>query len=115
MERISSAQAHVLSLPKRSDLPAHIAQALFPNNIDDISPSDALEKPGPFLVGKSFKYRDSGTGHTMTCLVHDWGTSHLMGDWFEVSYGEEEEEPLRIMQSEMTELWEARVTVPARE
>ncbi|KAI9454601.1 hypothetical protein HD554DRAFT_2150096 [Boletus coccyginus] len=110
MERISSAQPHVLLFPKRSDLPAHIAQALFPDDIDAMPPSDALAKPGPFLVGKSFEYRDDQTGHSVTCLVHDCGTSHLMGDWFEVSC--DSEAPFRITQSEMTEFWEARVTDP---
>ena len=102
MERVSSAQADMPLLPKPSVLPAHLTQAVFPGHIGDISPSDALAKPGMLLVGKSFKYRDSQTGHSVTCLVHDCGTSHLMGDWFEVSCGSED--ALRITWREMTEL-----------
>ena len=110
MERILSTQADVLSLPNHTNLPAHVTQALFPDDIDAIPSSDHLAKPGPFLVGRSFEYRDSQTGLSETCLVYDCGTSHLMGDWFEVSCGSEE--PLMITQSEMTELWEVRVTDP---
>jgi len=75
-----------------------------------LSHPDTLAKPGSFLVGKSFEYRDSQTSHSVTCLVHDCGTSHLMGDWFEVSC--DSEAPLRITQNEMTEFWEARVMDP---
>lgn len=76
----------------------------------DIPPFGALTKPTSFLVrvGKSFEYRDSQTGHFMTCLVHDCGTSHLIGNWFEVSRGSEA--PLRITRTGVVEVWKKRVT-----
>ncbi|KAF8553740.1 hypothetical protein OG21DRAFT_1509757 [Imleria badia] len=76
---------------------------------DDILAPEDLTEPGPFLVGKSFEYLDSQTGHSVTCLVHDCGTSHLIGDWFEISRASDSE---MVTLTEMTEIWEARETDP---
>ena len=87
-----------------------ISKRLFFLDEVDIPPFGALTKTASFLVrvGKSFEYRDSQTGHFMICLVHDCGTSHLVGNWFEVSRGSEA--PLRITRTEVVEVWKERVT-----
>ncbi|KAF8553741.1 hypothetical protein OG21DRAFT_1509762, partial [Imleria badia] len=111
MPRILSTQPHTLeSLSQRQALPGYVKQALALDDSDDTPGSGAPTKPGTFLVEKSFEYLDSQASHSMTCLVHDCGTSHLIGDWFEVSRGSEA--LVRITQTEMREVWEARVTDP---
>lgn len=94
MPRILGAEPRTLgSLSQRQNPPGHIKKAFFPDDVDDVpaSESGGLTKPGPFLVGKASQYRnpDSQAGHSMTCLVHDCGTSYPLGDWFEISHGSE--------------------------
>ncbi|KAH7908970.1 hypothetical protein BJ138DRAFT_1103077 [Hygrophoropsis aurantiaca] len=88
------------TMPAPSDLPTHLA-ALYIGNIN-------ADIPGPHLLNKPFKYKDKHTHQSEMCVVHDCGTSVVMGEWFEVSRDSGNDNSVRISASEMAELWEAR-------
>jgi len=87
--------------PDSMDFPPHIIKAFFPDHASTANPPDG---PGPHLLDTTIKFRDPETLKVIDYTIQDYGTSALMGDWYEVVYGDTDEIVMRITAKEMKEI-----------
>ncbi|KAF9443876.1 hypothetical protein P691DRAFT_778613 [Macrolepiota fuliginosa MF-IS2] len=58
----------------------------------------------PGALYQEFKYRDDITGEILTRIVTDYGTSAVMGRWYEICLPDDTEE-MKVSEKEMQEMW----------
>ena len=78
-------------------LTPHLGSAFFPTSTEGAV--DSGHGIGPDLVGTAIGLVDEETGEVTKCIVQDFGTSHVRGDWVEVVYDDGRE--LRMSKKEM--------------
>jgi hypothetical protein len=44
-------------------------------------------KIGAHLINQTIPFIDQEMGKIFMCMIHDYGTSHVRGEWYEVTYG----------------------------
>ncbi|KAF9447153.1 hypothetical protein P691DRAFT_776345 [Macrolepiota fuliginosa MF-IS2] len=62
----------------------------------------------PGILYQEFKYRDDMTGEILTRVVTDYGTSAVMGKWYEICLPDDTEE-MKVPEKEMQEMWARRL------
>jgi hypothetical protein len=70
-------------------------------------PKADVDKRGLELLGSTIRYHDGKNGKIMECTIDDFGTSHLKGDWFLVTY--DDDTAFEITASDMNDILKNRV------
>jgi len=83
----------------KAQLPSYLVPVYFPKANGD--------KRGLELIGSTIRYHDGKISKIMECTIADFGTSHLKGDWFLVTY--DDDTAVEITASDMDDILKNRV------
>lgn len=93
-------------------LPLHLQPGNFPaTSTEDITSAEDI---GPDNIGTKIMHLDETTGKIRECMICDYGTSELRGDWIEITYDDNDDDDdspreWRIAPWEMDEILANRI------